>query len=128
MTPALVSAALVFAGSAAGAVVRYLTALVVSRRGSAFPWATLAVNVVGSLAIGGTAAAAAAGSVPAWVLPLVGTGLCGGLTTFSTFGYETVRLAEERMHLAAVLNVVAGLGLGLLAVVAGWSAVSAILG
>lgn len=122
------TAVLVLVGSAAGALLRYLTALLVTRGGSTFPWATLGVNVVGSLVLGGTAAAASAGSVPAWVLVLVGTGLCGGLTTFSTFGYETVRLVEERMHLAAAVSVLAGLGLGLVAVVAGWSAVAMLLG
>lgn len=122
------TAVLVLVGSAAGALLRYLTALLVTRGGSTFPWATLGVNVVGSLVLGGTAAAASAGSVPAWVLVLVGTGLCGGLTTFSTFGYETVRLVQERMHLAAAVSVLAGVALGLVAVVAGWSAVAALLG
>jgi CrcB protein len=47
-------------------------------------------------------------------MAVIGTGLCGALTTYSTFGYETVRLLQERARLFAALNaaasVIAGLG------------------
>jgi len=46
------------------------------------------------------------------VLALLGTGLCGALTTYSTFGYETVRLLEDRARLYAVLNAVASVAAG----------------
>ena len=46
-------------------------------------------------------------------MTLVGTGFCGALTTFSTFGYETVRLAEEGETGTAAANVVGSLAVGL---------------
>ncbi|MEU4802588.1 fluoride efflux transporter CrcB [Actinosynnema sp. NPDC023587] len=103
------TALLVFSGAAVGAVARYLTDRAVrSRHRSAFPWGTLTVNVVGSFVLG-----CVAGAAPAWAA-LLGTGFCGGLTTYSTFGYETVRLLEERAYRRAcanvVLSVVAGVG------------------
>jgi CrcB protein len=78
---------LVVVGGAVGASLRYLTDLLVqSRHDSVFPWGTLAVNVAGSLLFGGLASAVATGAAPTWLLSLVGTGFCGALTTFSTFG------------------------------------------
>jgi fluoride exporter len=107
---------LVLLGGAVGAPARYLTDLAVQRtHGTAFPWGTWTVNVVGSFVLGVVAAAG-----PDWVVTLVGTGFCGALTTFSTFGYETVRLAEEGDTSAAVWNVAASLLAGLTAAVLGW--------
>ena len=85
-----------------------------SRHDRDFPWSTFPVNVVGSLALGVTAAAVVELGSPPWVLAFVGTGVCGALTTFSTFSYETVRLLDEGSTRAAVTNclvsVVVGLG------------------
>ena len=52
---------------------------------------------------------------------LVGTGFCGALTTFSTFGYETVRLTEEGETATALSNVVLSLAVGLAAAALGWA-------
>ncbi len=121
------SALLVLIGGAVGALVRYLTSLVVqSRSPGVFPWGTLGVNVVGSLVLGGVAGAVSEGTAPGWVLTLVGTGFCGALSTFSTFGFETVRLAEEGALRAAGLNVVASLALGLAACAGGWAFVASL--
>jgi CrcB protein len=112
---------LVLLGGAVGAPLRYLVDLHVSaRHDSVLPWGTLTVNVVGSLLLGTVAGVVAAGGAPAWVLALVGTGLCGALTTFSTFAYETVRLVQEGSWLTALLNVGASLTLSYAAVAAGW--------
>lgn len=106
---------LVFAGGAVGAPVRYLLDRWVTgrRRAGVFPWGTLAVNLIGSLVLG--VVLGAARSLPADVVTLVGTGFCGALTTFSTFGYETMRLLEDGSILEAGLNalgsLVAGIGL-----------------
>ncbi len=116
---------LVLVGGAVGAPVRYLADLAVqSRHDSVFPWGTFAVNVVGSLVLGAVAAAVFVGGAPGWVLTLVGTGFCGALTTFSTFGFETVRLLEEGSARTALLNALGSLAAGLLACAAGWGAVT----
>jgi CrcB protein len=109
-----VTVALVLLGGALGAPARYLTDLLVqSRHDSVLPWGTFTVNVVGSFVLGFVAATAATHSTPGWVLTLVGTGFCGALTTFSTFGFETVRLVEEGSWLAAGLNATTSLAVGL---------------
>ena len=120
--------AMVLLGGAIGAPARYLTDLVVqSRHDSVFPWGTFIVNVVGSLLLGVAAAVATDLGPPAWVLALVGTGFCGALTTFSTFGFETIRLIEEGSVLTAVSNCAASLVVGLGACAAGFAAVAALL-
>ncbi|GAA3557236.1 fluoride efflux transporter CrcB [Nonomuraea rosea] len=102
---------LIALGAAVGAPLRYLADRAVqARHGTAFPWGTLSVNVGGSALLGFLAALPAGDAVMA----LAATGFCGALTTYSTFGYETVRLLEDgaRFHAAAnaVTSVVAGLG------------------
>lgn len=113
--------ALVVLGAAVGAPLRYLTDLVVqSRHDSVFPWGTFTVNVVGSFVLGCVGAAVLVQDAPAWVLTLVGTGFCGALTTFSTFGYETVRLVEEGAWPEAIRYVAGSLAVGLAACALGW--------
>jgi fluoride exporter len=122
-----VTVALVLLGGAVGAPLRYLTDLVISaRHDSVFPWGTFTVNAAGSLVLGMVAAAVTTHDAPSWVLTLVGTGVCGALTTYSTFGYETVRLIEEGSWLAALLNAAASLVVALGACALGWAAVAAL--
>ncbi|QJY45253.1 fluoride efflux transporter CrcB [Pseudonocardia broussonetiae] len=109
------TALLVVLGAAVGAPLRYAVDRVLQARHGA-PWGTFAVNVAGSLVLGAVVGAAAS----AEVLALVGTGFCGALTTYSTFGWETLALGRDGRRAAAVLyavgSVVAGLvaaGLGL---------------
>lgn len=105
---------LVIAGAMVGAPLRYLTDRAVqSRHHHVLPWGTFAVNVAGSLVLGLVVGAAAAGTLPVHGRLLIGTGLCGALTTYSTFGYETLRLAERRERLAAAANVVVSVAAGL---------------
>ncbi|MFI5658380.1 fluoride efflux transporter CrcB [Streptomyces sp. NPDC051684] len=106
---------LVIAGAMLGAPLRYLTDRTVqSRHDTVFPWGTFAVNVTGSLILGFVTGAVAAGGASSQVQLLLGTGLCGALTTYSTFSYETLRLAETGARFYAAVNVagsvVAGLG------------------
>jgi fluoride exporter len=109
---------LVAVGAAVGAPLRYLVDRAVqARHDSLFPWGTFAVNVAGSFLLGLLAAAVL--RTPAPVLAAVGTGLCGALTTYSTFGYETVRLLHQRARLFATLNVAASIVAGLGAAVVG---------
>lgn len=108
---------LVMVGAAVGAPSRWLLdRFVQSRHDSVFPWGTFTINVLGSLLLGVLLGLRA----PSEVALLLGTGFCGGFTTFSTFGFETVRLAEEGSSATALLNVAASLAVGLLAAFAGW--------
>ena len=95
-----------------GAMLRFLLDGAVTRRtGGGFPFGTLAVNLSGALVLGVVAGAALSGDAyEVW-----GVGLLGGYTTFSTWMLETHRLATERRGLAAVVNVVGSIVLGVLA-------------
>jgi CrcB protein len=106
-----VTALLVALGALVGAPLRLLTdRMAVARRGRGTVVGTLTVNVVGSAVLGAVLGTAAA---PPWVTALVGTGFCGTLTTFSTFGYDVVRLVEERLVGRALAYLTATLVLGL---------------
>lgn len=101
---------LVALGAAIGAPLRYLTDRAVqSRHDSVFPWGTLTVNVAGSLVLGLLAGLPASGPLAAFL----GTGFCGALTTYSTFSYETLRLAQSGARFYAAMNVVASIVAGL---------------
>jgi fluoride exporter len=126
MSP-LVAALLVALGGAVGAPLRYVTELVVSSlHDSVLPWGTWVVNTGGSLVLGVVTGLVTAGA-PSWLATFVGTGICGALTTFSSFSYETVRLAEDGAVGASTLNVVGSLAAGLLACVAGYALAVAVL-
>jgi fluoride exporter len=87
-----------------------------SRHDSVFPWGTFTANVFGCLVLGALSGAGVAATGGLYLL--LGTGFCGTLTTYSTFGYETVRLAVDRAYFYAVtnvlINVIAGLGAALI--------------
>jgi CrcB protein len=98
---------LVAVGAMVGAPLRYLTDRTVqARHDTVFPWGTFTVNVCGSFVLGLVTGAVTAGGAPQQVQLLIGTGFCGALTTYSTFSYETLRLAEDGARLFAVFNVV----------------------
>jgi fluoride exporter len=118
-----VTVLLVLLGGAVGAPVRYvLERLVQQRVRGPFPCGTLTVNVVGSAVLGALLGA----GVPHEVAALVGTGFCGALTTFSAFGYETVRLLEDGSLLEAGLNAAGGLALGLPAAAVAYTVAAAV--
>jgi CrcB protein len=101
---------LVVAGALVGAPLRLLAdRIAVARRGRATGLGTLTVNVVGSAVLGLVLGLAAA---PSWVVALVGTGFCGTLTTFSTFGFDVVRMVEEKVPGRALAYLAATLLLG----------------
>ena len=84
------------AAGAVGAVARYLVdGAVQDRTAGPFPFGTLAVNVVGSLVLGFLAGYTLSHAGGRTAKTVIGTGFCGGLTTWSTASWETVRLAEE---------------------------------
>ncbi|MFZ5870241.1 MAG: fluoride efflux transporter CrcB [Actinomycetota bacterium] len=97
---------LVALGAALGAPARYLLDRAVQARAeSDFPWGTLVVNVSGSALLGVVVSATDAAAVPRPLVLGVGAGFCGALTTYSTFGWETVRLVAQGSALLAFLNV-----------------------
>ena len=118
------TALLVVLGAALGAPLRLLADRVaVARRGRGSVLGTLSVNVVGSLVLG---VLLGAQDAPAWAIALVGTGFCGTLTTFSTFGVDVVRLVEERAVGRAGAYLTASLVLGLGAAAAGYAVAAAV--
>ena len=105
-------------GGFVGAIARYVVSGLMQRACPAFlPAGTLAVNIVGCLAIGVLMALVRERVLvsEAWRLFLV-TGILGGMTTFSAFGYESVELLREQEVPLALINVVANLVLGFAAV------------
>jgi fluoride exporter len=112
---------LVMLGAAVGAPSRWLLDQAIqTRRESAFPLGTWTINVTGSLLLGIILGAAAFGPGSPELVALAGTGFCGGFTTYSTFGFETVRLAEDGSFVEAGINIASSLAGGLAAAVAGW--------
>lgn len=107
-------------GGFVGAVLRYSLSLWAERAyGGPFPVGTLVVNVVGCFLIGVLMAGVERGWVGAEAKLLLGVGLLGALTTFSTFGFETYDLLRQGSPGLAVANLVANGVVGLLAV---WAA------
>jgi CrcB protein len=101
---------LVALGAAVGAPTRYLIdRWIQSRHESGYPWGTFVVNMIGSFVLG--ALVSISGTAGYAVL---GTGFCGALTTYSTFGFETVGLLRTRARFAAVVNVIGSIAVGLL--------------
>ncbi|MFV0128762.1 fluoride efflux transporter CrcB [Streptomyces sp. HMX112] len=118
---------LVLAGGAVGASLRYLTDRAVrTRHSSVFPWGTLVVNVLGCLVLGLLTGAVAAGAASSPLQLLVGTGLCGALTTYSTFSYETLSLAQGGAGPYAVANAIGSVVAGVGAAFAGAAAARAL--
>ena len=109
---------LVLIGGMIGAPARYLADRAVqARRDSVFPYGTFAVNVAGSALLGFLLGAQHHLGLPSSAVLLLGTGFCGGLTTFSTFGYETLRLLADGALGEAGLNVLGSL---VVAVLVAW--------
>lgn len=94
-----------WAAAAVGAVLRYVVdAAIIDRTEGLFPWGTFVINVTGSFILGivtGLGLYHGLSTAPRLVL---GTAFCGAYTTFSTFTFETVRLAEEGAGANAVRN------------------------
>ncbi|CAM5243836.1 Fluoride-specific ion channel FluC OS=Streptomyces alboniger OX=132473 GN=crcB PE=3 SV=1 [Streptomyces alboniger] len=107
-------------GAMIGAPLRHVVDRAIrTRLDTAFPWGTLTVNVAGSLVLGVLAGAVTAGAASSHLELFLGTGLCGALTTYSTFSYETLRLAESGAGFSAVANALGSVALGLGAAFAG---------
>jgi CrcB protein len=108
-------------GAFLGANARFLVAgWAADRLGTAFPYGTLVINVSGSFAIGLFLTLIGGRFVtPPIVRLFIAVGFLGGYTTFSTYAFESLALLQARASVAALLNVVGSVILGLLAVVLG---------
>jgi len=128
--PSLYASLSVALGGGIGALLRYqmgraMTAWLGAANIGAFPFATLAVNTLGSLLMGVLAGwlahRGAGGSEQARLL--IGVGLLGGFTTFSAFSLEMVLLIERGQFMLALLYVMLSVGLGITGLVLGLNAV-----
>ena len=111
----------VIVGGGIGAATRYSVTIWATKYwGLSFPTGTLIVNIVGCFIIGFFMVVATERWIlnPRWCL-LVGTGFLGGLTTFSSFTYETTKLFADAEFVFAALNVLANVVVGLIATWAG---------
>ncbi|MGZ5391862.1 MAG: fluoride efflux transporter CrcB [Mycobacterium sp.] len=103
-------AVLTFLAGALGAVTRFLLdAWTKQRWRSPFPLATVVINVTGSLLIGVLAGVVLFHGQSSTWQTVLGTGFCGGYTTFSTASFETVRLIQQGRRTFALLNAVVSL-------------------
>ncbi len=115
---------LVCIGSFFGGGARYLTGKAVQAWLSvAFPWGTMAVNVVGCFLIGLLSGLSLGGQISPSAKLILVTGFCGGFTTFSTFMNENLLLTRDGAILPAVLYTLASLALGMIAVILGYQIV-----
>ncbi|HBK78535.1 MAG TPA: fluoride efflux transporter CrcB [Nitrospinae bacterium] len=115
-------------GGAAGSVLRYGTTIAVQRwTQSSWPWATFAVNILGSFLIGWLAyLVVGRGAISVQTRLIVMVGLLGGFTTFSTFSLDTLRLIQEGGWRAAAANAVLSVAGGLIAAWAGFNIASSL--
>src|SRR6201999_3151047 len=109
--------AAVFVGGALGTVTRTGLSLAVAADPARWPWPTFAVNVIGAFMLGYfTTRLLERLPLSSYRRPLLGTGVCGGLTTFSTMQVETLRMIEHGHWALATAYTVTSIVLGLLAV------------
>ena len=119
--------ALTLIAGAAGALARFvLDASIKKRRQTAFPWATVLINVTGSMLLGILAGLVLFHGQPTAWQTVIGTGFCGGYTTFSTASFETVRLVQQHRRTLALLNSVGSLVASVAACAAGLALVWAL--
>ncbi|MGD0139039.1 MAG: fluoride efflux transporter CrcB [Tepidisphaeraceae bacterium] len=107
--------AIAVAGSA-GALLRYVLATQIGRLNLRFPLATFVINVTGSLFLGWFLSFVVKHNVSDTTRLAIGVGFVGAYTTFSTFMYESNRLADEGAGFEAILNLLGSLIVGIMAV------------
>lgn len=108
----------VFVGAGIGGLLRYtIGGWIAERAGPAFPWGTLVVNVAGAFLLGVLMALSVERDlVPPSARMLIGVGLLGGFTTFSTLSYESVALIQNGSVAHGLANMFGSAVLGLVSV------------
>jgi CrcB protein len=122
---------MVIVGGAIGSWLRYVVSKWFKEQewAEGFPFGTMFINVTGSFILGAAAMIIYDRLAPKyehWYL-LIGTGFCGGYTTFSTFEWETYRLVRDGSFLRAFYNVAGSVIAGFLAILLGIALVNAVL-
>lgn len=117
MTPILFLLTVIAGG--VGAALRFVLDGAIRSRFPGFPIGTFVINVAGSFLLGLCTALTLGSLLPPEVLAVLGVGLTGGFTTFSTASFETVRLVGDRRYGAALVNGVGMLVAGVLAAALG---------
>lgn len=111
--------AAIFAGGALGTVVRAVAGSVFAADPTEWPWSTFAVNTVGAFLLGYfTTRLLERLPLSSYRRPMLGTGLCGGLTTFSTMQVETMKMLDHHDYGLALGYTTASVAAGLVAVYA----------
>lgn len=111
---------LVWIGGGFGSVARYYVARWVDRwAAGSLPWGTFVVNILGSFILGVLAILILERMPPnaRWAYLLLGTGFCGGFTTFSTFEWETFALVRDGSIRLALVNIVGSFCFGFLGII-----------
>ncbi len=107
----------IFAGGALGTVVRGVLGTVVAPDPTTWPWPTFAVNIVGAFLLGYfTTRLLERLPLSSYRRPMLGTGLCGGLTTFSTMQVETAKMLDDHNYGLALGYTAASIAAGFAAV------------
>jgi fluoride exporter len=118
--------AAIFLGGAIGALARYGLARALPHDPGSWPWATFWVNVAGALALGYFTTRLQERLPPtAYRRPLLGTGFCGALTTFSTMQIELLQMLDDGRSGLAAGYAAASIAAGLLAIAAATNLVRA---
>jgi fluoride exporter len=118
--------AAIFVGGAIGALARYALSRVLPHDPGAWPWATFVVNIAGALALGYLTTRLQERLPPtAYRRPLLGTGLCGALTTFSTMQVELLQMLDHGEDGLAAGYAAASIAAGVLAIAAATNLVRA---
>ena len=100
-----ITLALIFVGGGIGSVLRYLIGLPFKMGTVSLPIGTLLANISAAIIIAITFALANKSNISPRTLFFLTTGLCGGLSTFSTFSFETVQLFQQQQFTWAVINI-----------------------
>ncbi len=109
--------AAVFVGGALGTVARAVLETLAAPDSGRWPWPTFSANIVGAFLLGYfTTRLLERLPVSSYRRPLLGTGLCGGLTTFSTMQVETIKMLEHHHYRLAIGYTAASISAGLVAV------------
>jgi CrcB protein len=110
---------LVGAGGAIGSMLRYAASLIITNK--LFPYATLLVNILGSLLIGIFLGLLLKNSISNYSWKFWATGICGGFTTFSALSLEGIELLQQQRYFIFLLYFLLSIILGLAAAYAGYN-------